>query len=115
MTFIEEIENTRHISHADVDNLATILIRSISGTKNNSPESFEHQNRIISQLILFLEKYLGEEILNLEDKLVVIKILDKIQLQREVIEMKLKGLSIEDLKVAAERLGKKSQSAFGSD
>lgn len=109
MTFIEEIENTCHITHADVDHLAKILSRSISGVKNNS---FEHQSRMISELILFLETSLGEEILNMEDKLVVVKILDKIQFQREVIEMKLNGLSIEDLKVAAERLGKKSQSAF---
>jgi hypothetical protein len=109
MTLIEEIENTCRISHSDVDHLLTVLIRSISGAKNNS---FERQNRMISELILFLEKYLGEEILNMKDKVMVVKILDKIQLQREVIEMKLKGLSIEDLKVAAERLGKKSQSAF---
>lgn len=115
MTLVEEIEHTCHISHADVDNLATILIRSISGMKNNSPESFEHQNWIISEFISFLKKYLDEEILNTEDKLVVVKILDKIQLKKEVIEMKLKGLSIEELKVAAERLGKKSQSAFGNN
>lgn len=69
---------------------------------------------ILNQLIPLLEKYLDEAPLDKAGKLAVVKILDKMILQKELMELKIEvSHSIEDLKIAAHRLGKKSQSAFG--
>lgn len=48
-----------------------------------------------------------------DSKLVIIKLLDKINTQRDILEMIISKTSPEDLLIASERLSKKSQSAFG--
>lgn len=113
MTLAEEIDKISRISETDVKDLATILMHSFRFSKTGADESLKRQDSILSDLIIFLEKYLDENVLDKQDKLVVVKILDKINIQKELIELKLQGLYIEDLEIAAERLGKKSQSAFG--
>jgi hypothetical protein len=70
---------------------------------------------ILNKLIPLLEQYLDETVLDKQSKLAVVKVLDKMILQKELIELSIQGRSHEDLKIAAERLGKKSQSAFGGD
>lgn len=115
MTLAEEIDKINRISETDVKDLATILLHSFRFSKNDATDSLKHQDSILSDFIIFLEKYLDENVLDQQDKLVVVKILDKINIQKELIELKRQGLSIEDFKIAAERLGKKSQSAFGGD
>jgi len=70
---------------------------------------------LLNKLIPLLEQYLDEAALNKQSKLAVVKVLDKMILQKELIELSIQGRSNEDLKIAAERLGRKSQSAFGSE
>jgi hypothetical protein len=70
---------------------------------------------ILHKLIPLLEQYLDETALDNQSKVAVVKVLDKMILQKELIELSIQGRSIEDLKIAAERLGRKSQSAFGPD
>ncbi|MEI9918545.1 MAG: hypothetical protein WDO14_07060 [Bacteroidota bacterium] len=111
----EEIDKINRIGETDVKDLAAILLHSLSIKKDNPVESLKHQDSILNKLISFLEKCLDENLLNNQDKLLVVKVLDKLNLQKELIELKLQGQSIENLKIAAERLGKKSQSAFGGD
>ena len=70
------------------------------------------ENSLIDNLIVLLEEYLEETSLEIKDKLVIVNALDKIVYQRELAQLKAQGLTIESLKVASERLQKKSQSAF---
>lgn len=64
-------------------------------------------------LIALLDEYLEETEFDTQDKLVIVKALDKIIYQKKLAQLKEQGLGIENLRIAAERLQNKSQSAFG--
>lgn len=113
MTLAEEIDKICRIDETDIKDLTTVLISLLRIGKEDD-ESLRHQGSILSDLIIFLEQYLDEKVLDKNDKLAVVKILDKINVRKELIELKLQGLPI-DFRIASERLGKKSQSALGED
>lgn len=49
-----------------------------------------------------------------EEKFLIIKILDRLTLQKELLELTKEKMSFLDVKMAAQRLGRKAQSSFGS-
>lgn len=112
MTLAEEIEKINPMSEADIKNLSLVLLHSVRISQNSSTRFLKCQEDIVSDFISLLGKFMNENILDNSQKLLVVKLLDKMNLQKELIELRSQGLSIDDLKIAAERLGKKSQSAF---
>lgn len=113
MTLAEEIEKINRISETDFKEVIPVLFNSVRITPDTSVESIKHHHTTINQFITLLTELLADHIPDSTQKLSIVKLLDKLNLQKELIEMKIQGVSIEDIKVAAERLGKKSQSAFG--
>ena len=71
--------------------------------------------RLIDKYKLFLVALLENDLLrDKKDKLEIIKFIDKLNSQKEALEIKSGKKSFEELSAASKRLGRKSQSAFSS-
>jgi hypothetical protein len=90
------------------------LIQSITVKENESTDSLKGKYTLIKELITFVEKYLDERVPDIPDKLRVVKIQDKLNIRKELTELLLNEFSEENLRIAAERLGHKGQSAVDS-
>lgn len=114
MTTVQEIEGLNQINQEEFNNVAKImldsfLIREI--TKDFSILSKKEE--LIEIFSSLLEKYLEFEFVDSkESKLYLINFIDKLNMQKELLELSKGKTNIADIKLAAKRLGRKSQSAF---
>jgi len=113
---IVEMESFNKIDKNDFNNIAQMLLKSFlieNHYKNN--EVIDRKEELLISFSSFLEKYLELQFFNsADDKLQLINFIDKLQLQRELLELEKGQNKPSDLKLAAKRLGRKSQSAFES-
>jgi len=114
MITAEHIIEIEAITVDDLNKLNLVLVDSLN-IKNiysdNSGDSYKED--MINAFSELLKKVLFQspEISN-DSKLTVIKLLQKINTQKEALEIIRSKVSAEDLMIASERLSKKSQSAF---
>jgi hypothetical protein len=67
---------------------------------------------LISSFVKLMDKYLELKVIDKKNRIEIINFIDKLNLQKELLDLQ-KGVSnMKDIKVAAHRLGRKSQSAF---
>ncbi|MES2701695.1 MAG: hypothetical protein V4649_03600 [Bacteroidota bacterium] len=115
MTFVERMEEMSRIDEEAFDSFSDILFHSVSLNrqyKNHS--SLIKKEELVGELISFLNKYLALKVTaSTRDKAQILTLIHKLTMQKELIEIQSGKLNIADIKAAAKRMGKKSQSAFG--
>lgn len=114
MTRIQEIENLNKINHEDFQIVMESMFESLLIKREyKSLEVLEKKEELLDMFSSFIEKYLEMRFgVSGKNKIQFINLIDKLNLQREALEYSKDKNSYDSLKVAAERLGKKSQSAF---
>lgn len=112
MTTVSQIENK--IDRHEFDNISRMLLESFLVDANNeSASAINKKEELLEHFSLFLKKYLQLHFLtSSQDKLRLINFIDKLNGQRELLELRKGKTKLADIKLAGQRLGKKSQSAF---
>lgn len=112
MTAIGQIENK--IEPHEFDNISKMLLESFLINADGKSDAFiSKKEELLEHFSSFLEKYLQLHFLrSSQDKLQLINFIDKVNLQRELLELSKAKTKAADIKLAGQRLGKKSQSAF---
>ena len=114
MAALQEIESINQINEQDLSNVTKIVLESLMIKRNSKKHSLAtKQEEFINIFSSFLEKYLDLEMVSSrQNKIYLINFIDKLNMQKELLEL-LKGeTNVSDIKIAAQRLGRKSQSAF---
>ncbi len=114
MTAIKEIEKNNQIDQQEFDNISKMLLESFLLKSDEKGASFiQKKGELLEHFTMFLEKYLKLHFFNSSrDKLQLINFIDKLNLQRELLELKKGKTKLSDIKLAGQRLGRKAQSAF---
>jgi hypothetical protein len=114
MTTLQKIENLNKIDQQEFDHITKILLESFLIKRSYTSNSFlSKKEELLDKFSAFLETYLELHFTNSKlTKLELINFIDKINMQKELLEMAKGDLKISDIKLAGSRLGKKSQSAF---
>lgn len=114
MTILEKYENENTLEEQDFDKVSKLMFQSFLIKRNyRSPSFLDKKEELISHFTLFLEKYLELQFLNSKkDKLSLIDFIDKMNMQKELVELKKKETTLEEIEKAGKSLGRKSQSAF---
>jgi hypothetical protein len=111
---ILDTENINIIDENDLKKISTVLIESVLIKSVYKKESvISYKEDMLESISALLTKILANDTgMSTEAKLNLINLLDKINTQKEILEIIRSKVSAEDLLIASERLGKKSQSAF---
>lgn len=115
MIFGDQIKEENKISFSEFEEFSQPLFKSIVITLS---QSFSEKDLIKKQRALITLKQLIDDVTSIgalstqDEKLKTINFLEKIDLQIELIDLKLDKLNSSDLKTAGIRLGKKAQSGF---
>jgi hypothetical protein len=115
MTVIEKIEKQNNIEEQEFGQIMSKLVfQSFLVNSNNKSHNFlDKKEELIIYFTQFLEKYLDLQFISSKkDKLDLINFIDKMNMQRELLELQRNETDISKIQLAGKRLGKKSQSAF---
>jgi len=115
MNAIEKIKKQNSIDKTEFDCMSKLMFQSFQINNNDykSENYITKKEELLSSFTQFLEKYLELHILNTKmEKLVIINFIDKMNMQKELLELQKGNTKMVDIQNAANRLGKKSQSAF---
>lgn len=114
MNAIERIKKYNSIEETEFDSMSKLMFHSFQINKNYKSENYiVKKEELITSFTQFLEKYLELDFLNSnKEKLEIINFIDKMNMQKELLELQKGDINISDIQIAANRLGKKSQSAF---
>lgn len=114
MTTIKELEKNNAIEKNEFDNITKMLLESFLIKSDDKSISFViMKEALLEHFTMFLEKYLQLHFLtSSQDKLQLINFIDKLNMQRELLELEKGKINLSDIDLAGQRLGKKSQSAF---
>ena len=114
MAYKKQLESLSEFKQEEFDNISRIMsepfvhnveVKNLSGKKN--------KRELLELYVLFFTKYLGMKFVDSkEKKLSIIRIIDKLKMQLELLELKDGLTNITNIKSAAKTLGRKSQSAF---
>lgn len=114
MTAIQEIQDKNKIEKHDIDNLSNIVFDSISvkGSYKTTTQ-LEKKEKLIDAFSSFVEQLMELRLTSSkQSKLELINFIDKLNMQKELLELEKGETTIADIQTAANRLGKKAQSAF---
>jgi len=114
MTAIQETQNRNRIEKHDIDSLSNILFASISvkGHYKNTIQ-LEKKEKLIDAFSTFVEQLMELHLTaSKENKLKLINFIDKLNMQKELLELEKGETTISGIQTAANRLGRKTQSAF---
>ncbi|MDR3697877.1 hypothetical protein [Mucilaginibacter sp.] len=114
MIIIEKADNINAIKADDMSNINRVLFDSIYINDIYIKDSeVDYKEDMIDRFAEILNKMLLQNVeLSDDAKLNIINLLDKLNTQKENLEMIKLKTSIADVQQASERLSKKSQSAF---
>ena len=114
MTAIEKLERQNNIQEQEFDSIMSNVFQSFLIKKDYKSGTYlGKKEELLSYFTQFLEKYLELQFTNSKkDKLELINFIDKINMQRELLELQRNEIDISQIRIAGRRLGKKSQSAF---
>ena len=110
---LEKFTEKGKIAQEEIVNISNIILNAFSPNhqKKISPKSANKKERLIDSYSEFIEKIMDVSN-SRQEKLTLINFLDKLNHQKEVLEILSGERKIYDIKKASERLGKKAQSAF---
>ena len=107
-------ENLNFIDENDFTKISAALIESVLFKRAYKKDSvITYKEDMLDSLAALLRKMLvGGSHISKDTKLNLIDLLDKVNTQKELLEIIKSKVSPEDLLIASQRLSKKSQSAF---
>ena len=114
MTAIEEIRDKNQIERHDIDNLSNIVFDSIllKGS-SKSTSQLKKKEKLIDAFSTFIEQLIELRLTSSKgSNLELINFIDKLNMQRELLELEKGETTVSDTQTAAGHLGKKAQSAF---
>lgn len=113
-TIIENLEQKNTIDEQDLDKISKLVFHSFLINRNYKSHNFlDKKEELLIQFTQFLEKYLELQFLSSKkDKLELINFIDKMNMQKELLELQKNETNILNIKTAGQSLGRKSQSAF---
>ena len=116
MTAVKQLEHLNAIDEGEFEHISRIVFDTLRIKRNAiSHAQVEKKGLLITIYSSFLEKYLELQLTNSrQDRLEMINFIDKLNMQKELLELKKGETKIADIRVAAQRLGKKAQSAFST-
>ncbi len=111
---LSTVENLNIIDEDDLTKISNAIIESVLIKRVYKQDSvISYKEDMLDSLAELLKKILFNDThISKETKLNVICLLDKVNTQKELLEMIRSKVSPEDLLIASQRLSKKSQSAF---
>lgn len=114
MTTIEKYENENALKAHDFDAFSKLMFQSFLINRNSTDnEILNKKEELISSLTTFLEKFLELKFADSkQDTLKLIDLIDKMNIQKELVELQKNQINLTEIEAAAQSLGKKSQSAF---
>lgn len=114
MTTLEKIEQKNNIEEQEFGKMSKLLFQSFIITKKYKSFTFlGKKEELINYFTEFLEKFLDLQLVTSKrDKLELINFIDKMNVQKELLELKKNQITPAEIQLAGKRLGKKSQSAF---
>ncbi|HVW12867.1 MAG TPA: hypothetical protein VHB54_03545 [Mucilaginibacter sp.] len=114
MTTLEKIEDLNQIDQEEFYKLVKMVYNSfLINRKYTSSSYVTKKEKLINSFSTFLEQYLELQFAgSKQSKLDFINFIDKLNMQKELLEIASGEANMNDIKIAAQRLGKKSQSAF---
>ncbi len=115
MTEIQELEIEGNIQQQEFESMASFMFNSLAVHRvYKNSAILEKKEELLEELISFFNKYLALKFTgSLKHKLEIISFIEKLTIQKELIELQTGKLNINNIKAAAKRMEKKSQSAFG--
>jgi hypothetical protein len=110
------ISQLNKIKEEDFDDLPKMLSASIwLDTESLTYALLQKKELFVDVMTTFFEKCMELDLLpSREHKVMLIRLIDKLNSQKELLALRNGEINEDDLKIAARRLGKKSQSAFSS-
>jgi transcription initiation factor TFIIIB Brf1 subunit/transcription initiation factor TFIIB len=114
MTTIKEIKKQNKISASEFDSISKIVLDSfLLDVETKDISQFQKKKELLDIYKSFISKYLELKFVHSkEEKLTIIRFLDKLNLQKELLDLSEGLINLSDIKSAAKSLGRKSQSAF---
>lgn len=115
-TTLSEIRTQNEIDEKEFGEMTKIMYGSFLIKKANKDKAIlEKQTILISLFTEMLNKYLEFQMLSdKKRKIELINFIDKLNLQKELLELQKGITNIDNIKEAAQRFGRKSQSAFST-
>ena len=116
MEVIEKLEQQNTIEEWEFDQMSKIVFQSFLIHRNyKSHNLLDKKEELISYFTQFLEKYLELQFLSSKkEKLELINFIDKMNMQKELLELQRNETDLVQIKLAGKSLGRKSQSAFAT-
>lgn len=113
MTTVEKLKELNCIEREEFDKLTDVLFQSMIVPENHSTKiSLDKKEEIISYFNEFLKKMLEVQFLkSKKHKLEFIDMIDKLNMQLELVDLKKNNAEIRKIKKAGRSLAKKSQSS----
>jgi hypothetical protein len=113
-SILSELKAQNEIEEEEFSEMTRLLYGSFVLKKPNKDKKIlEKQSILISLFTEMLSKYLELKMVNDKKiKLEFINFIDKLNLQKELLDLQKGITSINDIKETAQRFGRKSQSAF---
>ncbi|TDO20299.1 hypothetical protein [Pedobacter duraquae] len=114
MTVLEAVKKSNHINHEEFEEISQIIFQSIALNGSVKSSSYiSKKEALLTSFSDFIAQYLKLNFTgSKQNKLTLIKIISKLNLQKELFELASGETKIQDFHKASQSLGKKSQSAF---
>jgi len=115
-TTLSEIETQNEIEEKEFSEMTKLMYGSFLIKKTKRDKAvLEKQTILISLFTQMLNKYLEFQMLSdKKKKLEFINFIDKLNLQKELLDLQKGITNIADIKETAQRFGRKAQSAFST-
>lgn len=114
MTLLEKYEVENKIDEQEFDNVMSGVFHSflLHSYSYKSDSHLRKKDEMLDQVGQLLETYIDLKFkISQDEKLTILSFLDKINMQRELLELKRNEIAMSDIKNASKRFSKKAQSS----
>ncbi|MFZ6012418.1 MAG: hypothetical protein ACOYXT_18890 [Bacteroidota bacterium] len=109
----KNVTKINQIKEAEINELSSCIFQSFLVTGTQNTQTLVRRSDLLDDFIDFLGKYLAADLAKSnKHKLAVLNSIDKLTLQKELLQLRKKEIAGADIKEAGRRSGRKSQSAF---
>ncbi len=116
MIVLDKLEQQNNIEEQEFERMSKLVFQSFLIRRDyKSDNLLTKKEELITHFTQFLEKYLELQFLSSKkDKLEFINFIDKMNTQKELLELQRNEIDMIQIKLAGKSLGMKSQSAFST-
>ena len=112
MTFTETIKELDDLDLQMFGSYSAEVAKSFFVVESKKPKALDIKENLLERYMEFLNFYIAQVDLPRQSKIYWITFLDKLTLQREILELEKNPKQLANIKKAAPHLGKKMQSSF---